>query len=215
MIADAFRFIVPLLLVAVLAWVLFGYYIISLIALLLAAFVGYFFRNPRRVVPENENLIVSPADGKVVRIDTDSSADGENQISIFLNLFDVHVNRAPISGSLERLEYRPGRFKAAFVDEASRVNEQNVLTIRGKDITVTIRQIAGLIARRVVCWKPQGSTMTRGETFGLIRFGSRVDVVLPKEVVLSVKLGDRVKGGSSVLGEYCNGKASRISAQSA
>jgi phosphatidylserine decarboxylase len=201
MVADAFRFIIPLLIAAAVSIIL-GYWTVGLPLLFLALFVGYFFRNPRREIPERENLIVSPADGKVVKIATSQQRGAEQQISIFLNLFDVHVNRSPISGALEKLEYRRGRFKAAFADEASQVNEQNVLTIRGREITVTVRQIAGLIARRVVCWKQQGSSMTRGETIGLIRFGSRVDVLLPKEVKLRVKLGDRVRGGSSVLGEY-------------
>jgi len=203
MVADAFRFIIPLVIFAALFGFL-GYLSIALIFLFLAIFVVYFFRNPHRVIPENEGLVVSPADGKVVKMGPSPGAMGENQIGIFMNLFDVHVNRAPISGTLENLEYRRGMFKAAFVDEASSVNEQNVLTIRGKEITVTVRQIAGLIARRVVCWKAEGSTMRRGETIGLIRFGSRVDVVLPKEVKILVKVGDRVKGGSSVLGEYLN-----------
>lgn len=201
MVADAFRFIIPLAIVA-LVFGFLGYWTIALIFLFLAAFVGFFFRNPRREIPEPENLIVSPADGKVVKIESSPGELGENQVSIFLSLFNVHVNRAPISGALEKLEYRRGKFKAAFVDLASEVNEQNVLTICGKEITITIRQIAGLIARRVVCWKAQGTYMKRGETIGLIRFGSRVDVILPREVKLLVKVGDRVKGGSSAIGEY-------------
>ena len=112
------------------------------------------------------------------------------------------MNRSPISGELKQLEYRRGRFKAAFDEEASRVNEQNVLTISGTHIQVVVRQIAGLIARRVVCWKKPGHQLQRGELIGLIRFGSRVDIVLPAQVKLRVKIGDRVSGGSSILGEY-------------
>jgi phosphatidylserine decarboxylase len=201
MVADAYRFIIPLLIIALIC-ALLGYFAVALAVFLLTGFVGYFFRNPRRVIPKSENLIVSPADGRVVRIEPGHEPEGEKQISIFLNLFDVHVNRSPISGALEKLEYKRGKFKAAFEDEASRVNEQNVLTIRGENIQVTVRQIAGLIARRVVCWKQPGSAMSRGEPIGLIRFGSRVDLVLPKEVKLQVKLGDRVKGGASIIGEY-------------
>lgn len=201
MVADAFRFIIPLIVIT-LIFGLLGYFWIALVFLLLAIFVGYFFRNPHRVIPEKENLIVSPADGRIVKIEPSTELNGESQISIFMNLLDVHVNRSPISGSLEKLEYKRGRFKAAFREEASRVNEQNELTIRGNDIKITVRQIAGLIARRVVCWKQPGSKMRRGETIGLIRFSSRVDVVLPEKVKVLVRLGDRVKGGSSILGEY-------------
>jgi len=197
MIRDAYLFIVPMLALAVLC-IWFGLSVAALALLFLAAFVGYFFRNPAREIPAGDNLIVSPADGKVVRVASLPEGQG---ISIFLNIFDVHVNRAPIGGELEQVEYRRGRFKVAFDEEASRVNEQNILSIRGQRIRVVVKQIAGLIARRVVCWKRPGHFLERGELFGLIRFGSRVDVILPKEVKLLVKVGDRVKGGSSVIGE--------------
>src|SRR5688572_16855212 len=124
-----------------------------------------------------------------------------HQVSIFLNIFDVHVNRSPIQGKLESLEYKRGKFQAAFKEEASRTNEQNILTIDGQGMRVVVKQIAGLIARRVVCWKKPGHVIERGELIGLIRFGSRVDIVLPHTVTLLVKVGDRVKGGSSVLGK--------------
>jgi phosphatidylserine decarboxylase len=113
----------------------------------------------------------------------------------------VHVNRAPIRGELEQVEYKRGRFKAAYGERASRVNEQNILSIRGERINVVVKQIAGLIARRVVCWKQPGNFLERGELFGLIRFGSRVDMILPNEVKVLVRVGDRVKGGTSVVGE--------------
>jgi phosphatidylserine decarboxylase len=145
-------------------------------------------------------LIVSPADGRIVKIA--KGADGEQTISIFLSIFNVHVNRSPITGELEHLEYKHGKFLVASDEEASRVNEQNILTIKGAGIRVVVRQIAGLIARRVICWKRPGHRMQRGELFGLIRFGSRVDVVLPEHVTILVKAGDHVQGGSSVLGEY-------------
>ncbi len=144
--------------------------------------------------------MVSPADGRIVKIS--SSADGEQTISIFLSIFNVHVNRSPISGKLEKLEYKRGKFKVAYDEEASRVNEQNILTIKGQEIKVIVRQVAGLIARRVICWKETGHMLQRGELFGLIRFGSRVDLVVPGQVKLLVKVGDQVQGGSSVLGEY-------------
>jgi phosphatidylserine decarboxylase len=199
MVSDAYRFLVPSLLLGLL-FVYLSLPYLAFVVLILAVFVCFFFRNPIRQIPDGSNLVVSPADGRVVKI---SEAEGGAQtISIFLNIFNVHVNRSPISGELKQLEYRRGRFKAAFDEEASRVNEQNVLTISGTHIQVVVRQIAGLIARRVVCWKKPGHQLQRGELIGLIRFGSRVDIVLPAQVKIRVKIGDRVSGGSSILGEY-------------
>ena len=204
MVRDAFRFLIPLLLLFVL-FLAYDLVVPALLCLALGAFVGFFFRNPRRDIPGGEKLVVSPADGKVVRVsklDTHAGQPGGHSVSIFLSVFNVHVNRAPIGGRLAGLEYRRGRFKAAFDDEASRINEQNILTIRGQEIEVVVKQIAGLIARRVVCWKHEGDAVGRGELFGLIRFGSRVDVHLPERVRLRVKPGDRVQGGTSILAEY-------------
>jgi phosphatidylserine decarboxylase len=199
MVNDAYKFAVPLLAVGIVC-VLLHYPYPAVPLFILTAFVCYFFRNPDRQIPDAANLVVSPADGKVVKIS--GGIDGERTISIFLNIFNVHVNRSPIAGQLEKLEYKRGLFKVAYDEEASRVNEQNILTISGKDIRVVVNQVAGLIARRVVCWKKTGYQLQRGELFGLIRFGSRVDVVLPAKVKVLVKVGDQVRGGSSVLGEY-------------
>lgn len=199
MVRDAYRFVLPLLALAVVLY--FIHPLIALIPILLAGFVAYFFRNPARAIPGKQNLIVSPADGKVVKVAALPDPGGY-AISIFLNMFDVHLNRAPIQGTLESLQYRRGRFKVAFDEEASRVNEQNVLVMRGQGIELTVKQVAGLIARRVICWKRPGQNLERGELFGLIRFGSRVDILVPKQVRVLVKVGDRVKGGSSILGEY-------------
>jgi phosphatidylserine decarboxylase len=202
MMSDAYRFLVPLVILAAASALFVAW--LAPVFLILAAFVCYFFRNPRRRIPEGDNLIVSPADGKVVKIApiaASGDVEGALAVSIFLNIFNVHVNRSPIRGTLEKLEYVRGKFKAAYDDEASGVNEQNVLTIQGPEARVVVKQIAGLIARRVICWKARGESLDRGELFGLIRFGSRVDVLLPPGVRLSVKVGDRVKGGSSILGE--------------
>jgi len=199
MVRDAYRFFIPAVMLGI-AGVLLNLPYAAALFLVLAAFVCFFFRNPDRKIPNERNLIVSPADGKVVKIA--QGATGEQTISIFLSIFNVHVNRSPISGELEQLEYKRGEFKAAFEEEASRVNEQNILTIKGADIQVIVRQIAGLIARRVICWKRPGAELQRGELFGLIRFGSRVDIVLPGRVRILVKVGDHVQGGSSVIGEY-------------
>jgi phosphatidylserine decarboxylase len=199
MVRDVYRFAVPLLLLSIL-FLYFDLPYPALLLFILAVFVCYFFRNPNRLIPEGANLIVSPADGKVVKI---SQMDGgEQTISIFLNIFNVHVNRSPIAGELERIEYKRGKFKVAFDDEASRVNEQNILTISGPDSRIVVKQIAGIIARRVICWKKLGQHLGRGELIGFIRFGSRVDVVLPAQAKILVAVGDRVYGGSSVLGEY-------------
>jgi phosphatidylserine decarboxylase len=204
MVKDAYRFIFPLLAVAA----IFAYLGLSAVALLmlcLAVFVGYFFRNPARTIPPGDHLIVSPADGKVVKVspipEGEDKLGGGQGISIFLSIFNVHVNRVPIQGRLEQVEYKRGKFKVAYDEEASRVNEQNILTIQGQGIRLVVKQIAGVIARRVVCWKRSGQLLERGELFGLIRFGSRVDILLPKEVRIRVQVGDRVKGGSSVIGE--------------
>jgi len=211
MIHDAYRFLIPLALAAAACLgfaVHAGGPVLWSAAGILSAmtgFVAYFFRNPPREVPAGHHLVVSPADGKVVRVATLPEADGEmpggQSISIFLNIFNVHVTRAPIRGELERLQYRRGRFKAAFDDEASRVNEQNVLTIRGPETRIIVKQVAGLIARRVICWTQPGQPLARGEVFGLIRFGSRVDVLLPPGIRLRVRVGERVQGGSSVIAE--------------
>ncbi len=204
MVRDAYRFIVPLLALAALL-VYLDMIAVAVLPTLVAAFVAYFFRNPARAIPPGEDLIVSPADGKVVCVAPvpaeDKELPGGQRVSIFLSIFDVHVTRAPVRGKLESLEYKRGKFKVAYEEEASRVNEQNVLTIGGQAGRIVVKQIAGLIARRVVCWKRPGETLMRGELFGLIRFGSRVDVLLPREVRILVKAGDRVKGGSSVIGE--------------
>jgi len=204
MLSDAYRFVLPFIGVAAL---FFWLNLIwpACIFVLLAAFVCYFFRNPRRKVPDGKNLVVSPADGKVVRIAPIRNENGGEDrllVSIFLNIFNVHANRSPIRGVLQKFEYKQGKFKVAYDDDASRVNEQNILTIKGDAIEVIVKQIAGLIARRVVCWKSLGSLMERGELIGLIRFGSRVDVILPGQINILVQTGDWVKGGSSILGKY-------------
>jgi phosphatidylserine decarboxylase len=203
MISDGYRFFLPL--AAAAAAVCFFSLVAGIPLLVLAAFVGYFFRNPARRIPARENLVVSPADGKVVKISRvpgDGHDCGRIAVSIFLNIFNVHVTRAPIHGTVQSVTYQRGRFKVAFDEEASRVNEQNIITIRNERIELVVKQIAGLIARRVICWKKSGEVLARGELFGLIRFGSRVDLLLPHHVHLLVKVGDRVRGGSSVIGDY-------------
>lgn len=163
---------------------------------LLAAFCLYFFRDPERAVPAGP-VAVSPADGKVVAIRRDNAET--TRISIFLNIFDVHVNRSPIAGRISAVRYQKGQFLAANRELASSRNEQNMVTVDGGDTRVTFSQIAGLIARRIVFYKHTGDDVTKGERVGLIKFGSRVDVFLGPEWELTVEEGARVAAGSSVL----------------
>jgi phosphatidylserine decarboxylase len=177
---------------------------LGVVLLLLAAFMAYFFRDPQRAVPAEAGLVVSPADGKVTRVEklSGDDADSPTVVSIFLSPFDVHVNRAPIAGEVIDVTYTKGRFIAATSDNASIVNEQNALTIKGEKMTVVCKQIAGVLARRIVCWSRPGDRLALGERFGLIKFGSRTDLVLPARVEVLVKVGERVSGGVTIIGRY-------------
>jgi phosphatidylserine decarboxylase len=161
----------------------------------LAAFCLYFFRDPQRTPPPGE-LIVSPADGKIVSI---REIAGETRVSIFLNIFNVHVNRTPIPGVIRDVAYRPGKFLVASHEAASTENEQNTLVVEGLGSRVVCRQIAGLIARRIVCYKRTGDTLAAGERIGYIKFGSRVDVLFGPDWKLEAKMGDKVSGGRTIL----------------
>jgi phosphatidylserine decarboxylase len=170
----------------------------------LTLFTGWFFRNPRRTVPCQEGGVVAPGDGKIIAIEEDYEPrflkDQATRISIFLNIFNVHVNRIPCEGIVEEVAYQPGRFVAANRPEATLRNEQNALMIRAAGgAKVLCVQVAGLIARRIVCWVIPGDRVTCGERFGLIRFGSRMDLFLPKGTSLRVAVGDCVKGGVDLL----------------
>jgi phosphatidylserine decarboxylase len=171
--------------------------------LLLAAFFLWFFRDPERKIPAGAGLVVSPADGKVTAIGRVSTLEGERlRLSIFLSVFDVHVNRAPVGGVIVSKEYREGVFLNAMNPRSASTNEQNVVEMESEDgHEVGFSQIAGLLARRIVFTKRTGDRLERGERVGLIKFGSRVDVFLPHKSSLRVKVGQRVKGGASVLAE--------------
>ncbi len=192
----------------ILTLVLFGFGFVKAAAFTLAAtfFIAWFFRNPERKIPEGRGAVVSPADGKVIKIEDvrrdDLVLGNFIKISIFMNVFNVHVNRIPYSGTVKLIRYKKGRFISANLDKASALNEQNAIVIatdKGKEILTV--QIAGLIARRIVCWIKEGMTVDKGERFGLIRFGSRLDVYLPPETSITVKIGDKVRSGETVLGE--------------
>ena len=166
-------------------------------------FVTCFFRDPERHIPNEPNVIVSPADGKITEIITEKEPiNGElcKRVTIFLSVFNVHVNRVPIAGTIEEIRYNPGKFLAAFNPKASMDNEQNIILINNGKTHVFVKQIAGLIARRIVCWPKKGDYYESGQRYGLIRFGSRVDILLPETAKLSVACGDRVSGGKSIIG---------------
>jgi len=175
-----------------------GFWWVAAILLLVTLFMAFFFRDPKRVPPSDTDVVVSPADGKVTRI---SSAGADSTVvSIFLSPLDVHINRSPIPGKIVDVLYSPGKFLMATNEKASLVNEQNALTIQGEKITVVCKQIAGILARRIVCWKAEGDSLGLGERFGMIKFSSRTDVLLPANVRVTVKEGDRVRGGTTVIG---------------
>ena len=197
--------IIPALLA--LALLLLGYWPIALVFFALAAFMAYFFRDPQRTAPEDENIILSPADGRVTRVSAVNPQDAASPtvVSIFLSPLDVHINRAPLAGKILDVTYTKGKFLMATSKDASLVNEQNALTIRGEKVTVVCKQIAGILARRIVCWKQVGDEVQLGERFGLIKFSSRTDLILPVNVEVLVTEGMRVRGGTTIIGRVLEG----------
>lgn len=202
MVKEGYKFAAVPLVLGVVAWLLHGM-VTGGLFLLLAAFVLYFFRDPERVAPTDPAAVVSPADGRVLEVvDEPMGSRAGRRISIFLAVWDVHVNRAPLAGRITRVEYRPGRFYAAMRSRASAENEQNVIHLVTQRGEIVFKQIAGWIARRVLCWKAEGDAVARGERVGMIRFGSRVDLWLPAEAEILVRPGQHVKGGSSILARW-------------
>jgi phosphatidylserine decarboxylase len=186
------------IILAVLFYFLNGiiFFIGSLIFLLLTAFMAYFFRDPSRNIPTGEDIIVSAADGRVTRVEENENG---KFVSVFLSPLDVHINRAPIGGKVLKVEYTKGQKKPATSNEASLINERNSLTIANDKMTVVCTQIAGIVARRIVCWSKTGDNLTIGQKIGLIKFGSRTDLLMPKEAEVLVKVGDRVVGGETII----------------
>lgn len=174
----------------------FHWWIVAAVFIVIAAFMAFFFRDPKRAIPEEADIIVAAADGRVTRID-----DGETGklVSVFLSPLNVHINRAPIAGRITKIEYTEGRKSPATSDNASLVNERNSLTIEGEKMTVVCTQIAGIMARRIVCWNKPGDEIEIGQRFGLIKFGSRTDVLMPNSVNILVGIGDRVVGGETII----------------
>jgi phosphatidylserine decarboxylase len=199
MVRDGYLYALAMALLAILlGWLTVP--AIAIIPVLLGCFFLWFFRDPERVIPQTPGAIVSPGDGKVTSVGL-VNIDGRpwNRISIFLSVFNVHVNRSPISGTVRNLEYRKGKFANAMGAASAEHNEQNIVTMEGEGQVVIFKQIAGLLARRIVFTKELGDTVARGERVGLIKFGSRVDVLFAPDAAIQVKLGTTVHGGSSIL----------------
>ncbi len=202
MVKEGYYFGVPPLVLGGVSYLL-HWTVAAVVLVLLALFIFSFFRDPERVIPSEPGAVVSPGDGRVVVV-TEEENEGRpgKRVSIFLAVWNVHVNRSPAAGTIAKLEYRPGKFLAAMRERASLENEQNVFTLSTDAGEIVFKQIAGLIARRVVSWNKAGENVARGERVGLVRFGSRVDLWVPKEAEIVVKVGENVKGGSSVLAHW-------------
>jgi len=201
MVRDGIFYGLGLLVVAAIVWHFTGFLSLTAVPVVLALFFLWFFRDPSRKVPDGPGLIVSPADGKVDVAEWVETAEGSRlRVTIFLNVFNVHVNRVPVGGTVEVVEFRHGQFLNAMRPDSAVHNEQTLITINTGDYSVSFKQIAGLLARRIVCNLKVGDRVERGQRMGLIKFGSRTDVLMPAEARLWVKKGQRVVGGKSVLG---------------
>lgn len=202
LVSEGYKFGLPPFVVGIAAWFV-AWRAVAVLFFLLAAFVLYFFRDPEREIPDEQGAVVSPADGKVVAIVEEAlGSRAGKRVSIFLAIWNVHVNRAPYAGRIMRVDYRPGSFQMAMKESASAQNEQNVVLMDTGQGELMFKQIAGLIARRVVLWKKAGESVETGERVGLVRFGSRVDLWLPPQAEIAVKIGDHVAGGSSIVARF-------------
>lgn len=197
--------IISIFILATSVLILLNFSFPSVLCLIVTIFICWFFRDPGRVIPSEKGMIVSPADGRVISSDYINESqyyEGQcKKISIFMNVFNVHVNRIPYEGTVTKVSYSPGKFFAANLDKASKDNEQNAVFLRiEENRKICVVQIAGLIARRIVCGVKKGDKMERGQRYGMICFGSRLDVYLPVDTNIKVSIGDKVKAGTSVLG---------------
>jgi phosphatidylserine decarboxylase len=196
----------PFLAIAVIVAMLASHFvpgILSFLAWIVALFVLQFFRDPARVIPQDENAILSPADGRVIKVERTQDPYGEREailVSVFMNVFNVHSNRSPADCTIQKVQYFPGKFVNADLDKASTDNERNAIVAQtGDGQTVTFVQVAGLIARRILCYVNVGDTLARGQRYGFIRFGSRVDVYLPLDATVKVAIGDKVSATTTIL----------------
>jgi phosphatidylserine decarboxylase len=202
MVKDGYKFVFSLLFAGIAAAAL-GWRVTGAVLLLLCAAVAFFFRDPERLPPAEAGVVVSPADGKIMEVSEETLGGRPGRrISIFLSIFDVHVNRSPMAGRFAEVEYRRGRFYNAMRSRASVENEQNIIHLQTERGEMVFKQIAGAIARRVVCWKRPGDSVKLGERIGLIRFGSRMDVWLPQDAEIVARPGQHVAGGVSVLARW-------------
>lgn len=198
MVRDGYFYALGMIVAAAVLWLFSPF--LAVVPLLLAAFFLWFFRDPERATPADPNLVISPADGKVTAIaQFEVNGEARTRISIFLNVFNVHVNRSPIAGVIKDVQYQKGKFGNAMGAGSSDVNEQNIVTVEGDGHRVVFKQIAGLLARRIVFTKNVGDQVQRGERIGLIKFASRVDVILEPAAQVKVKLGDNVVGAKTIL----------------
>jgi phosphatidylserine decarboxylase len=208
MVREGIPFVVVPLVVALvcaaLGFWLVWFWIGVVVFVLVAAFIAYFFRDPPRSIPLEPGIVLAPADGKVTIARQSTPENPDALVSIFLSPLDVHINRSPIAGEIVDISYKKGKFLMATKEESRLVNEQNCLTIVGSDVTIRCVQIAGVLARRIVCWKQRGERVKCGEQFGMIKFGSRTDVLMPSNVEVLVKVGAHVKGGETIVGRIKN-----------
>jgi len=201
---EGFPFLIPAALLTIF-FVGMDWKVLAFLGILLTLFIAFFFRNPKRTIPTLQNVILSPADGTIINLgecEEDRFLKGKTlKVSIFMSLFDVHINRAPASGKVLQRSYHPGRFLVANVEKSSLLNEQNAVILETEDrLNILLVQIAGFVARRIVCYARAGDTLKKGQIFGLIRFGSRIDLYLPTEVRPIIRIGQHVKGGESIIG---------------
>ncbi len=201
---EGLPFLIPMVLLTILFGIL-GWMVWMSLGILFSLFIAYFFRNPRRKIPDLQNIILSPADGSIIYVGECEEdrflKEKALKVSIFMSVFDVHLNRAPVSGKVLERSYLPGRFLVASVEKSSLLNEQNAVILETEDrLKILLIQIAGFVARRIVCYAKAGDLLRKGQIFGLIRFGSRVDLYLPPEVKPIVRVGQHVKGGESIIG---------------
>jgi phosphatidylserine decarboxylase len=201
---EAFPFLIPSAILTIFLGGI-GWKVFTLLGILVTLFIGFFFRNPKRKIPPLENGILSPADGKIIHVGECEEdrflKERALKVSIFMSLFDVHINRAPASGKILQRSYHPGQFLLANKEKSSLLNEQSAFILETEDrLKILLIQIAGFVARRIVCYAKVGDTLRMGEIFGMIRFGSRVDLYLPIQVKPAVRIGQHVKGGESIIG---------------
>jgi phosphatidylserine decarboxylase len=201
---EGLSFLIPFALLTAFFFAM-GWNLLTFLGIFSILFIAFFFRNPKRKIPSLENVILSPADGKIIHVGECEEdrflKEKVLKVSIFMSIFDVHLNRVPVSGKVLQRSYLPGRFLVANVEKSSLLNEQNALILETEDrLKILLIQIAGFVARRIVCYAKADDTLRRGEIFGLIRFGSRVDLYLPATVNPLVRVGQHVKGGESIIG---------------